>query len=94
MKIITGCLVAFGALAFNIWGFLNACNEAKKTSKKEKFDWIKSFITVIPSLVAGFLAGFAMDPNSAVEYISLITSGFGIAAAQGNLGINNFFDEE
>ena len=92
LKIITGALTASGALAYCVWGFVEAYNKTKTTPEVEKFSWIKAAMTVVPSVVAGFLAGYAMDGASTVEFVALVTSGFGIAAAQSKLGINNYFD--
>jgi len=92
VRIVTGGLTALGALGYCMWGFVDAYNETKNTPKVEKFDFIKAAITVVPSLVAGFLAGYAMSGTDTVEFVALISSGFGIAAAQSKLGINSFFD--
>jgi hypothetical protein len=91
-NIITGLFFAAGALAYNIWGFINALKAAEQTPQKEKFNWVKCAVTILPSLVGGFLAGFNLSAASATDYITMIMSGFGLAAAQGQLGINSFFD--
>jgi hypothetical protein len=93
-NIITGALVGLGALCFDVWGFVQAYNATKATPQKEKFSWSKAAITVIPSIIAGFLAGYNLTPSSVLDYVSLLTSGFGVAAAQGRMGINSFFDDE
>ena len=90
-KLITGALTATGALAYNLWGFWKAFQATKTTRVKERFDWQKTVTTIVPSIVAGFLAGYALDPSGVVEFLSLVMSGFGVAAAQSKLGIKNFF---
>ena len=92
VRIITGGLTALGAAGYCIWGFVEALNAAKYTPEEEKFSPVKALMTVVPSVVAGFLAGYAMDEANAVAFVSLVTSGFGIAAAQSKLGINSYFD--
>lgn len=92
-NIISGLLFAGGALAYNIWGFLQAAKAAKASKEVEKFDFAKSAITVLPSLILGFLAGYNLSANSTSDYVAMVTSGFGVAAAQGQLGINSFFDK-
>lgn len=91
-NIITGLLFAGGALAYNIWGFITALKATEQTAQKEKFNWKKCSVTVIPSLVLGFLAGFNLSATTTTDYVTMVTSGFGVAAAQGQLGINSFFD--
>lgn len=91
-NILSGLLFAAGAAGYNVWGFLRAVKAAQESPQKEKFNWTKCAVTVLPSLVLGFLAGYNLSAESATDYITMVTSGFGVAAAQGQLGINNFFD--
>jgi O-antigen ligase len=95
MENITIGLLSFtGALVFCLWGFLNAYKETKETTTNEKFNWVKATVTVLPPLMVGFLAGYQMDPNTVVEYLSVVMAGYGQAALQRKLGVNSFFDQE
>jgi len=90
-QILMGIMTMVGALGYNIWGFIQAYKKTVETPQVEVFNWLVCATTVLPSLVIGFLAGYAMTPSTALDFIALITSGFGVASAQGMLGINNFF---
>ena len=91
-NLVTGGLYALGALIFCIYGFIQVCKEVKDTPAVEKFDYLKATITVLPSLALGFLAGYALVISGPIMLVTVIVAGFGIAAAQGRLGVNNFFD--
>ena len=90
-NVLMGLFAGLGALLYNVWGFAEAYKASLETPEVEKFSWIISLTTVVPSLVLGFLAGYATSGGGVVDFIGLITSGFGVAAAQGKLGINKFF---
>lgn len=91
---ILGLLAFTGALGYCAWGFLKAYKQTKDTPQKETFNWAKAAITVIPPLVVGFLAGYQMNSTTVVELLSVVLAGYGQAALQSSLGVNNFFDEE
>jgi O-antigen ligase len=97
-QLILGLVSMLGALVFNLWGFIQALDDTKKTERVEKFNIVRTLITVLPTLVVGFLAGFQMDPNTPVEFVSIAMAGFGLAAAQWKAKITNrveaFFDVE
>lgn len=90
-KLLIGLFTGSGALLYNFWGFFNAWKEAQENMREEHFDWRRTIVTVVPSVVAGFLAGYAMNPDTVGDYVALITSGFGVAAAQGKAKFESFF---
>lgn len=91
------CVVA-GALASDLWGFIKAVRDIHDKTTAADFDiWI-TLMTVLPSLAAAIGAGLLMQiqmPDTftgiLIEAFTLISSGFGLAQAQGEAGINNFF---
>ena len=87
-----GLWAALGALAYSFWGFLRAYQQTRETSKIEKWSWVKTVLTILPALVAGFAAGFAMNPAGIVDVISIVIAGFGVASAGVKLGVDSFFD--
>lgn len=89
--IFTGLLTGAGALAYSLWGFWNAYQETKETPEVEKFDLGMTITAIVPTLVLGFMAGYNMTPSSVGDFVGLVVSGFGIAAAQSKLGLKSFF---
>lgn len=89
--LILGGIGALGALAYCLWGFLNALKETRETPQEEKFDWVKATMTVVPGILAGFLAGYNMEPSALSNVITVLFAGFGAAGAAGKLGWNSFF---
>jgi hypothetical protein len=88
---IVGLWTAGGALAYNVWGFIRAYNETKKTALEERFEWTRSIVTVAPVLVVGFLAGYQLTPSTVTDIVGLVLAGFGAASAATKLGIESFF---
>ncbi len=91
-QLITAGLMALGALIYNLWGFYKAWAATQDTPEQEKFDWGKFGTTIIPSVVAGFIAGYALPATGTIMAMEMVVNGFALAAAQGQLGIKNFFD--
>lgn len=90
---LIGLLTGLGGLAYCAWGFINACKAAKNTPVKEVIDWLQLVITILPVVAGAFVAGYQMTPTSMADYIGLILTGFGIAAATKKLGLEDFFRE-
>lgn len=90
-QLILGAIGALGAAAYCAWGFLEALKETRLTPEKESFDWLMATMTVVPGIVAGFLAAYNMDPASMSNVVVVILAGFGAAGAAGKLGWNSFF---
>jgi hypothetical protein len=90
-RLITGLAMAAGAAGYCAWGFIQAYNETKGTKQEEKFNWTKATMTVLPSVVGGFVAGYAME-SSPEDLVALVFAGFGAASVGNKLGINSFFD--
>lgn len=92
-----GCMM-LGALAYDIWGFLQAKKAVDATPEQERFDPVIAVVTIVPSLVMALGAGVAMNivvPGEPLGMFALgyalVSSGFGTAAAQRKLGVNDFF---
>lgn len=81
---IVGGIVALGAVAYNVWGYIQAKGESKVAVPYEPWRLVK---TVVPGLVLGFMAGYGMSVGSTVDVVSLLAAGFGVAAAQSRTGI-------
>lgn len=92
-NVIIGSIAAAGAGIYCWHGYLKAKDAARKTPEKERLSWTKVGLTVLPSLGAGFLAGYAMDP-SAVEITAAFLAGMGAAHTGAVLGINSYFDTD
>lgn len=82
-----------GAFAYCLWGFLQAREAAKKTKQKEVFSWSKFVMTLLPTLVIGFIFGWFLTPSSAADFVSIIIAGYGNAEITSKVGINSFFDD-
>lgn len=93
-RMIAAILTGAGALGACLWGFIKAAQETEHTQEKEKFNFLKASITVLPSIAAGFIAGYQMDPSTVSDFGALILAGYGLAKMQGDAGINGFFDKE
>lgn len=103
MSIMDGTLFAAlcmgaGALSYCIWGFLQAKKEADASGQLEEFDIVIALTTILPTIIGALLSGLAITvalpatlSGIIILGVSFATSGFGIASAQGMLGINNFF---
>lgn len=91
-NLLIGGITAAGAGMYCFWGYLQAYKATKATPEDEKFSPIKAIMTVLPSLTVGFLAGYRMDPDTAIELVSLLTAGWGFADIGAKLGINSYFD--
>lgn len=90
IKIMMGLIAGAGAFAYNIYYFLKAVEKARSTPEKEKFDLLKSFMTVAPSVVLGFLAGYALNPEG-YEFMLVLTAGWTAADHGSEFGINSYF---
>jgi hypothetical protein len=90
-QLILGGIGALGAAAYCAWGFLEALKQTRETPEKEKFDWLMATMTVVPGIVAGFLAAYNMEPASLSNVVTVLLAGFGAAGAAGKLGWNSFF---
>ena len=90
-RIVSGVLTGTGALLYNLWGLYNAWVKTFNTPVQEVWDWRLTVSSLLPSVCLGFMAGYQMSPDSAVEYLALISSGFGIASAQNKAGFESFF---
>lgn len=89
-NLMLGGLAAIGAFAYNLWGFLEAYQATKNTPEVESFDWLMTVMTVVPSIIAGFAAGYAINPAN-VELSLVITAGYAAADVGHRLGVNSFF---
>lgn len=77
MRLLTGGLTALGALAANLMGFIKAYNKTKETPEEEVFSWSLAAMTVLPTVAAGFMAGYQIDSVETVDYVVLFAAGFG-----------------
>jgi len=97
-RIITGGVFLLGSLGFFLRGLQKAYEESEATPEVEVFSWSKALFTIIPGLVAAFLAGYNISPGGTVEWVSLLVSGWGFSAIahEGDkmLGVRDFFSCE
>ena len=91
--VFVGVLAATGGLAYNVWGFLKAWFSTRGTPEEERFDILRTIITVVPILVGAFIAGYLgqLTPNGFGDYVSVVIGGFGVGASINLLGIDSFF---
>jgi hypothetical protein len=89
---IIGGIAALGAAAYCVWNFFKAMKLARKTPALERVDWLKVTMTVVPSLVGGFLAGYAISP-SGWEFVLVLTTGWTAADIGNEVGADNLLDK-
>ena len=84
IKLLCGLVTGVGALVRSVWGYLNLLQESKSEGKVLKFDWLKLLTSTLPSLLAGFAAGYVMDV-AAPDFVMLFLSGAGLSSLQSKI---------
>lgn len=92
-NLLFGIVAMLGALGYNLWGFLHALQKTRETPEVEEWDVVMTLMTIIPSLVAGFLAGYKISPSGA-EYVLVFCAGYAAGDIGNKLGINSFFRQK
>lgn len=89
---VVGGIAALGAGAYCFWNFLQAMKLARKTPTVERVDWLKVTMTVAPSLLGGFFAGYAISPTG-WELMLVLTAGWTAADLGNEAGTDDLLDK-